>query len=46
MPSTMEALAAAIPGVRRVVWAGQSHFVTAVAPGLVADALPEFFAGV
>jgi pimeloyl-ACP methyl ester carboxylesterase len=46
MPSTMEALAAAIPGVRRVVWAGQSHFVTAVAPGLVADALREFFAGV
>jgi pimeloyl-ACP methyl ester carboxylesterase len=46
MPSTMDALARAIPGVRRVVWAGQSHFVTAVAPGLVADALPEFFAGV
>lgn len=43
MPSTMDALAGAIPGVRRVVWAGQSHFVTATAPGLVADALREFF---
>ena len=32
MPSTMAALAAAIPGVRRVVWEGQSHFVTVTAP--------------
>jgi pimeloyl-ACP methyl ester carboxylesterase len=43
MPSTMNALAAVLPGVRRVIWPGQSHFVTAMAPGLVADALREFF---
>jgi len=45
MPSTMDALAAAIPGVRRTVWPGQSHFATMTAPGLMADALREFFAG-
>ncbi|AVT39308.1 alpha/beta fold hydrolase [Plantactinospora sp. BB1] len=43
MPSAMDALAAAIPRLRRVVWAGQSHFVTATAPALVADALRGFF---
>ncbi|GAB3984513.1 alpha/beta hydrolase [Plantactinospora veratri] len=46
MPSAMDALAAAIPRLRRVVWAGQSHFVTATAPALVADALRRFFAEV
>ncbi|MEV4760453.1 alpha/beta hydrolase [Micromonospora sp. NPDC049559] len=46
MPSTMEGLAKAIPHARRVVWEGQTHFVTSTAPGLVADALREFFAEV
>ncbi|GIG89991.1 alpha/beta fold hydrolase [Plantactinospora endophytica] len=43
MPSTMNALAAALPRARRISWPGQSHFVTMTAPALVADALREFF---
>ncbi|GAA5190608.1 alpha/beta hydrolase [Rugosimonospora acidiphila] len=46
MPTTMSALAATIPGARRVAWPGQSHFVTMTAPALVADALRRFFAEV
>ncbi|MEU4163948.1 alpha/beta hydrolase [Actinoplanes sp. NPDC026670] len=43
MPATMDALAAALPGVRRVIWPGQSHFAMMTAPGLVADTLRDFF---
>jgi len=43
MPTTMDALAAALPAARRVVWPGQSHFATMTAPDLVAAALSEFF---
>jgi pimeloyl-ACP methyl ester carboxylesterase len=43
MPATMDALAAAMPGARRVVWPGQSHFVTMTGPDLVAEALRGFF---
>ncbi|GAB3957258.1 alpha/beta fold hydrolase [Micromonospora vulcania] len=43
MPTTMNALARAIPGVRHVVWPGQSHFATMTAPTLVADTLRQFF---
>jgi pimeloyl-ACP methyl ester carboxylesterase len=46
MPTTMKALATALPGARRIVWQGQSHFVTMTAPTLVADALRQFFAEV
>ncbi|MGC4759457.1 alpha/beta fold hydrolase [Micromonospora trifolii] len=46
MPTTMNALARAIPSARYVVWPGQSHFVTMTAPTLVADALRQFFAAV
>ncbi|MCI4063520.1 alpha/beta hydrolase [Micromonospora sp. R77] len=46
MPSTMDALANAVPGARQVSWPGQSHFVTMTAPALVADTLREFFAEV
>jgi len=46
MPTTVNALANAIPRVRRIAWQGQSHFVTATAPALVADALSQFFAEV
>lgn len=46
MPSTLDALAAALPDVRRISWPGQSHFVTSTAPDLVADALRRFFAEV
>lgn len=46
MPTTMNALAAALPAARRVIWPGQSHFATVTAPDLVADALREFFAAV
>ncbi|GIH20133.1 alpha/beta fold hydrolase [Rugosimonospora africana] len=46
MPTTMDALAAAIPHARRVSWPGQSHFATMTAPALVAGALREFFASV
>ena len=44
MPTTMSALAAALPAARRISWSGQSHFATMTAPDLVADALREFFA--
>ncbi|WP_165947132.1 alpha/beta fold hydrolase [Micromonospora sp. 15K316] len=44
MPTTMNALAEVIPQARRVIWPGQSHFVTRTAPDLVADALRQFFA--
>jgi pimeloyl-ACP methyl ester carboxylesterase len=44
MPTTMNALAAALPAARRIIWPGQSHFATMTAPDLVADALGEFFA--
>ncbi len=43
MPTTMAALARALPAARRVVWPGQSHFATMTAPDLVANALCEFF---
>ncbi|SCL24324.1 alpha/beta fold hydrolase [Micromonospora inyonensis] len=46
MPTTMDALAAALPAVRRVIWPGQSHFATTSAPDLAADALRAFFAEV
>jgi pimeloyl-ACP methyl ester carboxylesterase len=46
IPTTMDALAAALPAARRVVWPGQSHFATMTAAGLVADTLREFFAEV
>ncbi|MER7334527.1 MULTISPECIES: alpha/beta hydrolase [unclassified Micromonospora] len=46
MPTTMNALAAALPAARRVSWPGQSHFATMTAPDLVADALREFLAEV
>lgn len=44
IPTTMRALASAIPAARRVVWPGQSHFATMTAPDLVAETLREFFA--
>ncbi|GIE82438.1 hypothetical protein Aph02nite_83880 [Actinoplanes philippinensis] len=43
MPATMDALAEALPTARRVIWPGQSHFATMTAPGLVADALRDFW---
>ncbi|MBF9134079.1 alpha/beta hydrolase [Plantactinospora sp. S1510] len=46
MPSTMNALATTLPGARRIIWQGQSHFVTMTAPTLVVDALRGFFAEV
>ncbi|MBE1492225.1 alpha/beta fold hydrolase [Plantactinospora soyae] len=46
MPSTMNALAATLPRARRIIWPGQSHFVTMTAPALVADTLRGFFADV
>ncbi|BCJ49071.1 3-oxoadipate enol-lactonase [Actinoplanes sp. NBRC 14428] len=46
VPATMDALAAALPGAHRIVWDGQSHFATMTAPGLVARALADFYAGV
>lgn len=42
IPETMDALAAALPDVERVTWAGQSHFATHTAPDLVADAVRGF----
>jgi pimeloyl-ACP methyl ester carboxylesterase len=44
MPATMDRLAAALPRAERVVWAGQAHFATSTAPGLVADTLRRFLA--
>ena len=46
MPTTMNALAAALPAARRVIWPGQSHFATMTAPDLVAGELLAFFAEV
>lgn len=46
MPTTMNALAAALPAARRIRWPGQSHFATMTAPDLVADTLREFLAEV
>ncbi|MEV4283281.1 alpha/beta fold hydrolase [Actinoplanes xinjiangensis] len=43
MPTTMNTLAGSLPAARRVSWPGQSHFATMTAPGLVADALRDFF---
>jgi len=45
VPEALEALAAVLPTVERVVWPGQSHFVTATAPDLVADALRQAILG-
>jgi pimeloyl-ACP methyl ester carboxylesterase len=42
MPATMEALAGVLPGVTRAVFAGQSHFATHTAPGMVAETLYRF----
>ena len=38
----VEALARALPHAERVTWPDESHFVTATAPGLFADAVREF----
>lgn len=42
IPSGMDQLAAVLPDVHRVIWAGQSHFATATAPSLVASTLRDF----
>ncbi|MCM3887589.1 alpha/beta fold hydrolase [Frankia sp. R82] len=42
LPETMNALAQALPQAQQVVLPGQNHFVTATAPGLVADAVRGF----
>ncbi|MEW1956251.1 alpha/beta hydrolase [Kineococcus sp. NPDC059986] len=44
LASGMDALAAALPHARRVVWEGQSHLAASAAPGVVAASLREFFA--
>jgi pimeloyl-ACP methyl ester carboxylesterase len=44
MPSTMDALAAALPRLTRVTLPGQAHFATHTAPGLFAAALLDFLA--
>ncbi|WP_433361360.1 alpha/beta fold hydrolase [Actinoplanes sp. CA-142083] len=44
MPTTMDALAAALPAARRLAWPGQSHFAPSAAPHLMADALRAFYA--
>jgi pimeloyl-ACP methyl ester carboxylesterase len=44
MPATIDRLAAALPTAERVVWAGQAHFATSTAPGLVAATLRRFLA--
>jgi len=46
MPTTMDALAAALPAARRVIWQGESHFATMTAPDQVADTLRELLAEV
>jgi pimeloyl-ACP methyl ester carboxylesterase len=43
VPASTEALAAALPRATRVALEGQSHFATATAPELVADALARFY---
>jgi len=42
MPATMAALANALPGARRTVLPGQTHFAPHTAPGLFAQALRAF----
>lgn len=42
MPATLDALAAVLPRVERVIWSGQAHFATRAAPQLVADTLRDF----
>jgi pimeloyl-ACP methyl ester carboxylesterase len=42
VPEGVEALARALPHAERVCWPDQSHFVTATAPGLFADAVADF----
>ena len=46
MPSTMDALARALPHAPRITWEGQMHFATSTAPQVVADTLQAFFASV
>ncbi|MBC9001681.1 MULTISPECIES: hypothetical protein [Micromonospora] len=43
MPTTMTALADALPTARRAIWPGESHLATTTAPDLMASALHEFF---
>jgi pimeloyl-ACP methyl ester carboxylesterase len=45
VPSGMDQLAAALPHAQRVVFAGQSHFASTVAPLLVAEELRRFLTG-
>jgi pimeloyl-ACP methyl ester carboxylesterase len=42
VPDGVEALAAALPHAERLCWPDQSHFVTATAPQLFADAVAGF----
>jgi pimeloyl-ACP methyl ester carboxylesterase len=42
VPEGVEALARALPHAERVTWPNESHFVTATAPGLFADAVADF----
>jgi pimeloyl-ACP methyl ester carboxylesterase len=42
VPEGVEALAAALPHAARVTWPDESHFVTATAPRLFADAVADF----
>jgi pimeloyl-ACP methyl ester carboxylesterase len=44
VPATMDALAAVLPSVTRVVLAGQAHFATHTAPALFAQAVTKFLA--
>lgn len=46
LPAGMDALAAALPNARRVVWQGESHLAAAAAPALVAATLRDFFRSV
>ncbi|PRY11704.1 alpha/beta fold hydrolase [Kineococcus rhizosphaerae] len=43
VPAGMDALAAALPHARRVVWEGQVHGATGAAPAVVARTLREFY---
>ncbi|MEZ0164737.1 alpha/beta fold hydrolase [Kineococcus sp. LSe6-4] len=43
LPAGMDALAAALPHARRVVWEGQSHLAASAAPDVVAASLREFW---
>lgn len=45
LPDGMEALGAALPAARRVVWAEHSHFAMMTAPELMAAAVQEFLDG-